>query len=173
MFKSKYINLYNVIFPIWLLWILPITWIVVLPANFIIDSAVIIITLMFFKIKNIKTITKKAVIKTWLFGFLADIIGTLIMFSSNLIEFDYDTSIGKWWYDNISSAVSYNPFKSIYSILWVILCIIITSTLIYIFNYKICFNNTELNIIQRKKVAFSLAIFTAPYLFIIPTYWFY
>ena len=28
------IKLYNVIFPIWLLWLIPITWLVVLPANF-------------------------------------------------------------------------------------------------------------------------------------------
>ena len=49
---KKELKLYNVIFPIWFLWLVPITWIVVLPANFIIDLAVIVLTLKYLKDKK-------------------------------------------------------------------------------------------------------------------------
>ena len=35
--KNTDVRLYNVLFPVWLLWFFPVTWIVVLPANFVID----------------------------------------------------------------------------------------------------------------------------------------
>jgi len=35
--KKNQVKIYNLIFPIWLLWLIPATWIVVLPANFLID----------------------------------------------------------------------------------------------------------------------------------------
>ena len=31
---NKTVKLYNLVFPVWLLWIVPLTWIVVLPVNF-------------------------------------------------------------------------------------------------------------------------------------------
>ena len=32
--KGKKIKLYNMAFPIWLLWLIPITWFIILPVNF-------------------------------------------------------------------------------------------------------------------------------------------
>ena len=49
---TKKVRLYNVVFPIWLLWIVPVTWLVVLPANFIIDLAIILIALRLLKIEK-------------------------------------------------------------------------------------------------------------------------
>ena len=87
------------------------------------------------------------------------------MFLANIIEFNYETQFGKWWYTNISSAVSYNPFESIYAVLWVSVCVIIAAFFIYLFNYKFCLKKSNLDNEQKKKLALSLAIFTAPYLF--------
>lgn len=165
-------KLYNVIFPIWLLWLFPITWIVVLPANFLIDLTVILLTFKFLKISEIKKITKSIILKVWIFGFIADSIGTIFMFSVNIINFDYQTPLGKWWYE-IMSAVNYNPFENIYAFLWTTFCLIITSSFIYLFNYKICLKNAELELKAKKKLALSLAIFTTPYLFYMPTAWFF
>lgn len=167
------VKLYNVIFPIWLLWLFPITWIVILPANFIIDLLVIILTLRFLKVQNIKDIAKSVIFKVWIFGFLSDFIGTGFMMLSNLIDFDYNSPIGKWWYDNITNAVSYNPYRSIYAVVWVTLCVIITAIAIYLFNYKFALKKSGLEDNQKKRLALSLAIFTAPYTFLIPTMWFY
>ncbi len=166
-------KLYNVIFPIWLLWLFPMTWIVVLPANFIIDLIVVVLTLRFLKVQNIKSITKPIILKVWIFGFVSDFIGTLLMLLSNIIDFDYNTSLGEWWYDNIKNAVSYNPYRSIYAVIWVRLCVAITAIAIYLFNYKLVLKKSSLEDSQKKKLALSLAIFTAPYTFLIPTMWFY
>ncbi|NLL00871.1 MAG: hypothetical protein GX271_09455 [Clostridiales bacterium] len=171
--KRKNVKLYNIIFPIWLLWLIPTTWIVVLPANFIIDLLLVVLTLKYLKVENIKPIAKSIIFKVWIFGFLADFIGTFLMLLSNIIDFDYNTPIGEWWYNNITNAVSYNPFTSIYAILWVTVCVVITAILIYIFNYRLVLRKSSLEDSQKKKLALSLAIFTAPYTFFIPTAWFY
>lgn len=171
--KKNNVKLYNLIFPIWLLWLIPIIWIVVLPANFIIDMIVIVVTMKYLKIQNIKENTKAVIFRVWMFGFIADFIGTALMFTANVIDFDYKTQIGKWWYSNISNAVSYNPFESIYAILWVTVSVIITGFFIYLFNYKFTLNKSNLDNNQKKKLALSLAVFTAPYLFYIPTTWFF
>ncbi|MDU5080438.1 hypothetical protein [uncultured Tissierella sp.] len=171
--KKHSIKLYNIIFPIWFLWLIPITWIVVLPANFLIDLIVIVLTMKHLKIENIKQKAKTAIFRVWIFGFIADFIGTAAMFIPNVINFSYDTALGQWWYKNIISAVSYNPFQSIYSMLWVTVCVIITAFFIYLFNYKFCLKKSDLDDIQRKKLALSLAVFTAPYLFYLPTSWFF
>lgn len=171
--KKNSIKLYNVIFPIWLLWMIPTTWFVVLPANFLIDLLVVVLTMKYLKIQDIKTNAKSVILKVWIFGFIADFIGTIGMFLSVLIDFDYETAIGQWWYNNITNAVALNPFENIYSILWVALCVILTAIIIYIFNKKICLKKLNILDEQKRKIALSLAIFTAPYLFYLPTAWFF
>lgn len=171
--KKNNIKLYNLIFPIWLLWLFPITWLVVLPANFLIDLMVVAVTLKYLKIQEIKQNIKAVIFSVWMFGFAADFIGTAAMLLPNIISFNYETQLGKWWHTNITNAVSYNPFESIYAVLWVSGCVILTAFLIYLFNYKYCLNKTNLDNTQKKKLALSLAVFTAPYLFYIPTAWFF
>lgn len=171
--KKHSIKLYNVIFPIWILWLVPITWIVVLPANFLIDLLVVVLTMKCMKLPNIKENAKAVILRVWVFGFIADFIGTAVMFLSNIIDFNYETALGKWWHNNITNAVAYNPFESIYALTWVTLCVVITAFFIYIFNYKICLNRSTMSNKQKKVLALSLAIFTAPYLFYLPTCWFF
>lgn len=170
---KKTIKLYNLIFPIWLLWIIPTTWIIVLPANFLIDITVVMLTFRYLKITEIRKKTKAVILKTWIYGFAADFIGTALMLLSNLIDFDTDTRFGHWWYENILNAVAYDPFSSPYSILWITVCVMITAFFIYMFNYRLCFKKLDIEEAQKKKLALSLAVFTAPYLFYLPTSWFF
>lgn len=167
------IKIYNMIFPIWILWLVPITWLIVLPGNFIIDSAVILIALKLLKIDGKKEIYKKTILKIWIFGFISDFIGTAIMIISGLIKFNRSEVMRDWWYKNIEMPVFYNPFQSVYGFLWVTLALIITSVFIYIFNYKISFKNLDIEEKHKKKLALYLAIFTAPILFYLPTSLFY
>ena len=171
--KKNGVRLYNVIFPIWLLWLVPVTWIVVLPANFLIDLLVVVLTMKYLKIQDLKLNVRAVILRVWMFGFIADFIGTAAMFMANVIDFGYETELGKWWYDNITNAVSFNPFESIYSVLWVTGCVIITAFFIYLFSYKFSLKKSKLSNEQRKKLALSLAVFTAPYLFYLPTAWFF
>ena len=168
--NRRSVKLYNVIFPIWLLWVIPVTWVVVLPANLIIDGLVILLSKKFLKLPDFKI--RSVLLYTWVFGFLSDFIGTLCMFTSNLISPDTQTRVGNWWYDHITNAVSYDPFQNVYSLLWVTACVIITACFIYFFNYRYSFKKLDLTYAQRKKLSLSLAVFTAPYLFYLPTVWF-
>ena len=61
--KKKSIKLYNVIFPIWLLWLIPMTWVIVLPANFLIDLLVVVLTMKYLKVKEIKLNAKSVILK--------------------------------------------------------------------------------------------------------------
>ena len=73
--KKNQTKLYNVIMPIWLLVIFPFTWIIILPLNYLIDTLVLRLTMKHLNIENRKEIYKMTILKTWLFGFLADFIG--------------------------------------------------------------------------------------------------
>lgn len=169
----KGMTLYNVIFPIWLLALFPITWIVVIPANFLIDLLVMLGAMKYLKVINKKQIIKKAIFKVWIIGFIADFVGSFFMFLVNLININYNSALGKWWYENLASPVMYNPFDSIYAILWTTICVIISAALIYILNKKWTLKHTGLNQYQKHKISLTLAVFTAPYLFYIPTQWFW
>ncbi|ODR50446.1 hypothetical protein BEI59_15660 [Eisenbergiella tayi] len=163
------------IFPLWLLWIIPSTWIVILPANFLIDLAVLLITMHCLKISGRKEIIKRSVWKIWVFGFISDFIGTFFMFLVNIIDsfLDYRSPLTEWWYNNLTNAVTYNPLSTPAAFLWTILCILISGSCIFLFNYHFCLRKAVPDQILRKKLALSLAIFTAPYLFLVPTSWFF
>ena len=164
------IKIYNMFFPIWLLWLFPFTWSVVLPGNFIIDSLVLLLTLKVLKINDKKKIYKKTILKIWGFGFLSDFIGCLIMLIPGFIG--TKLPVNEWWLNNLTRAIASSPFTSIYSVVWIIISIIITSFFIYLFNYKVSFKKLDIEEKSKKKLALSLAIFTAPYLFLLPTTWF-
>lgn len=165
----KDVKLYNVLFPIWMLVLFPLTWLIVLPGNFIIDFTVVALTMKFLKLPDIIKTTKTVIIRVWLMGFVADFIGTAGMLLSNFLDTWVNTDFS---YD-LMFAVNYNPFESIWGFLWVTVCVVISAVLIYIFNYKWCLKNTAFDEAQRKKIALSLAIFTAPYLFYLPSMLFY
>ena len=171
--EKKGTKLYNLIFPIWLLWFSPLCWILVLPANYYLDFLVILLTLKYLNVENSKEYTKEVIMKVWLFGFLADIIGTFLMFLPNLIDLDSTTAIGRWWYDNLIYSVCYDPFSNFGGFLWIAFCLLVSGFLIYFFNRKISLKKSSLPLKEQKTVCLSLAIFTTPYLFLLPTKWFY
>lgn len=162
-------KLYNVMFPIWFLVLFPITWIAVIPANFLIDLLVLFLTMKLCKMQDIKQNLKSAILKTWLMGFVADLIGTAGMFlaavGGDLLPDPYRV----WFNNQIGLGVMMNPFSSIGSFLWTAFFTALSGFLIYLFNVKFCLKKTTLNLVQRKKLALFVAIFTAPYLFFLPT----
>ena len=161
--KSTDVRLYNVLFPIWLLWFIPLTWLVVLPGNFIIDLSVLFFTLKYLKVGERKQICKKCIIRVWLCGFAADLLGSLLMFTPTLLDINED----------LISAINMNPFDSIWAFIWATICLVFAGICIYFFNLKYCLANSDLDHAVKKKVALSMTIFTAPYLFYLPSEWFY
>lgn len=165
-------TLYNMIFPIWMLCFFPQTWIVVLPANFIIDFLVIALTMKHLKITEVFKKSKKVILKVWVMGFVADIFGALGMISTSGIFSNNFSSFGVWWSRNMSNQILFSTYSNPLSFIIVCLCVVLSAFMIYIFNYNFCLKKIDISNAERKKLSISLAVFTAPYLFLVPTQWF-
>ena len=148
--NKKGIKLYNVLFPVWMLMIIPTVWLIILPGNFIIDSALLIISMFVLKIPDKKLFYKKHIFKIFSFGMISDFIGAgFIFLTFALLEMG---ERGDELYLTLPA-------------------LLISSALIFIFNYFITFNKDEK--IIRMKLSLIFAIFTAPYAFLIPISWIY
>lgn len=143
------IKILNIIFPLWFMYFFPMFWLIAIPANFIIDSIVLIVSMFILKVNEKKKFYIRNIWKVFLFGFASDIIGSVLMFTV-LYLFDLG-----------------NP-DALYLTLPGLL---ISAGLIFIFNYFISFRKID----KKQRLIFSLifSIITAPYLFLIPMAWIY
>ncbi|MCD8162837.1 MAG: hypothetical protein LUE09_05210 [Synergistaceae bacterium] len=117
---------------------------------------------------------KTVILKVWLCGFAADFIGTVGMLSTLFMDGgSFGGGVGNWLRRNVAAAVERNHFDSIFSLLWVAGCVALAAFFIYLFNYSFCLSKAGLEEGEKKKLALSLAVFTAPYLFFffLPTEW--
>ena len=157
--KEKF---YNVLFPIWMLVFLPTPlWFFLIPANYLIDYLVLRHCKKKLGIEEEKFLLKY----TWLvclFGFISDFLGALFLFVClNVIT-------GPEYHDVIQ-AISMNPFHDIRGFLLIVVGIAIAAFFIYLCNYLFFIKGYEKE--KAKYIALRMALFTAPYLFLIPLYW--
>lgn len=157
---KKNVKMYNVLFPIWIIFLLPPVILLVLPGNFIIDSLVLLIGMACLKISNKKKIYLKTILKVWIVGFVADIIGSVILLGTQLLPYSMNS---------ITTATATNPFTNIYSLILVILAVLVSGICIYILNFIISFRKIEITVKKKKGICLVLAVMTAPYLFFIPS----
>ena len=129
-------KLYNVMFPVWFLLILPASWIVVIPANFVIDLLVLFLTMKFCKMPDIGKNLKSAVLKTWILGFAADLIGAAGMFLAGIGGDYLPGAFGEWFMEHIGNAVVMNPFETVGGFLWTAFFVALAGFFIYLFNLK-------------------------------------
>jgi|GEM_PF-308769 len=160
-------KMYNILFPIFLLFLYPMTWIGILPINFIIDLLVFDISMRHLKIENRKKLLFPAMWKIWSFGFLSDLIGCTV-----LVVFVQIATFIPSLYD-VVSGIAWNPYSNIVSFLLTVLSILTAGYLIYIFNKKYALKKTGMDEIQKHRTALYLAVFTSPYVLLIPTMWLY
>ncbi len=148
--KKRDIRLYNVLFPLWMLLLFPQAWLIVLPGNFLIDSAVLLLSMPALKIADKKSWYKKHILKIYLFGMLSDIIGAAYIF---LLSFVFELGVyGDEWYLTVPG-------------------LLIAAALIFVFNYFVTFRKAEKGLRWRSALIF--AIVTAPYTFLVPSRWIY
>ncbi len=159
----------NIIFPIFMLWLFPSTWIFIIIANFIIDFAVVYFTCRYLHIKKIKHLLKKSFIITYLSGFVADFIGNLILIFLPEIVYLFNNNLAS----SLSYAIFWNPYSNLLGFLAILLVVILCSFIIWALNYYIAFKSSGISLDERFKLSLSLAIFTAPYLFLLPSYLIY
>ncbi|MGM9532050.1 hypothetical protein [Intestinibacter sp.] len=166
-------KLYNMIMPIWLLIIFPVTWVVILPLNYLIDTLVLKLTIKKLNVQNKNEIYKMTILKTWIYGFLGDFIGAAIILAVSCGLYDIvnlETAFGA--VVGQMSMVMLNPFDNIFSFLIALIATIVAAYFIYLFNYKFAlkkaFEKGYIDESTKKKIAISMAVFTAPYVFFLP-----
>lgn len=166
----KQIKLNNVIFPVWFLLFMPPVTFITLFGNFIIDSIVVMICFSVFKLSNhidLKAFYKKNILKVWIFGFLSDILGAIILLYTGILGNFLNLPSG------VITGINFDPFSNIGALLIVILAMLVSAFFIFIFNYNLTFKKSVEDKKLRFKVAITLAIVTMPWTFLIPTKWFY
>lgn len=152
----KDVKLYNLIFPMWSLYFfglffLPF-WLILLPANFIVDTAVLLLLLRWLKLPEKKALYWKSIWKTWGFGFLADFVASgILIAASDLIDFSFNV-------------YTVNPG----SVLFTTVGVVLAGLLIYFFHMRFVWRKIDLEEEQKKKIALGMAILTAPYLMYLP-----
>ncbi len=167
---KKDVRLFNVILPIWIIWLFPPILLVCIVANTIIDFVVTYVCLKHQKISDPFQKAKKVLFKVVCFGFLADFIGAAILIAITYLPIML--RLGQFSND-MMRAISYNPFENIWAFLLIALVIGIVAAIIYKFSMKYSLDKLDLALEEKKKVAAWLAIFTAPYTFLIPMAWFW
>lgn len=145
--KKKDVRLYNVLFPLWALFLIPQSWLVAVPGNFILDSLALIAAMYCFHMEDKKEFYKDHILKVFLFGFLADFIAAGAMWAAVLL-----LEVG-------------GPMGD--SLLLTVPGVVFAAGLIWVFNYCFTFRICEKPL--RKSLALFLAVATAPYTFLIPS----
>lgn len=106
------------------------------------------------------------IIKVWLYGFYADLLGAILMSVAGgaTSEANYD----------FHAALMYtSPFEYMPAALFALLCVILTGVLIYRFNSRKALLGADIDDRTRRLTALAMAIITAPWTFLLPTRWFY
>ncbi len=153
---KKNIKLYNMIFPIWGMILFPAFWIIIIPLNFLIDSVVLTVSMRYLKLDNKLHLYKKTILKVVAFGFLSDIIGALFVFGVASLDDVFP----------VLEHIVYEPANSLITFLIMAIIVAITGVIIYVFNKKVSFKKLEVDEVYKHKLSLSLAVFTAPYLFL-------
>ena len=161
--KRKSTRLYNLFFPVWLLFLHPALIAAALPINFGIDLLVVYLTLRAMNIENKKELLKAKAWRTWLFGFAADGIGGVILLILSQIPVTYDI---------FGLDLYLNPFRSVQALLIMLAVMALVGYLIYLFNRKFVYRDTDLTDKQQRSICLALAIATTPYFYLLPTVWF-
>jgi hypothetical protein len=161
-------RLYNIILPIWLLiWFPSWLWLIVIPANWLIDF---LVTRAALKHAGDTAYASRSMRLSWkicLAGFISDFVGSLILLGAMYLL----GAIGGDFHA-IEFGLNWNPFSNIFSVLIILAAILVSAICIYHLNKRILQKET-LTAEQVKKTALALAVITAPYLYLLPASLFY
>lgn len=162
------VRLYNVIFPLWMLLFFPVTWLLVIPANFVFDSLILLVAVRVMKLPKKKELYVKSIFRVWIFGFLADLVGAawmLLIYGiaawSDLIGYEVE----------FIEAFMVNPWKNFFALAFTVVALLISGGLIYFLNRRWTFESQPLTDRVKRHLSLCLAVTTAPYFFLIPLNW--
>ena len=169
--SRKTVTLYNLLFPIWILvWLPTPLWLLIIPGNYLIDRLVFTISAKKQKPKLEKKFFRKHTWKLFLFGFLADFIGSILLLIPLLIP--VPDGVGKHYnqsfFGKFMNALQFNAFSNPAALLYTLFAIAVAGLLIYVFDKSVLMKTKEFEPEQAKKIAFLMAVITAPYLYLVP-----
>ena len=151
---KKKVCLYNLIFPIYMLYVLPSPfWLLVLPANFLIDSLVLILTAKA-RTTNWKEVWKSSITRVFFVGFLCDMAGGAVCWLMEDLMRHFKMHANRW------------PDMLLIKVPG----IMIAGVLIFFVNKSLSFRKSRLEPAQVRYLSLMLAVFTAPYTMILPFY---
>lgn len=107
---KREVRLYNLILPVWLIWLFPQLLIFVAPANLLVDGLVLILTLMALKHQEKRAVVKALWGKFWIRGFLADFIGVLLLLPGGFLS-SFLPNVS--WASDVGSAICTTPFSTL------------------------------------------------------------
>ena len=161
--RSK--KLYNILLPIWLLWIFPQVWLIVLPGNLAVDVLVLLLALAVLGHSGKRAVVKALWWKLWLLGFAADAVGVGWMVLGM-----FTAAYGQgWWAENLTD-ITGSPFRTPLALAWTLAGVAIAGVCIYFFDKRAMKGCPLLAPRERHVAALLLAILTAPWLFLVPMY---
>ena len=161
------LRLYNVIFPVWMMFLVPQVWLIALPGNLVIDVVVLAVTLKVLGHGSKLAVVKELWWKFWLFGFLADFVGVAALLPCLFLM--SVPGIGGVMED-MFSPLMHNPFLSLPSFLWMAAAVALAGYCIYRFDMRAMRDCDALTDGEKKKIALAMAVCTAPWLFFVPMY---
>lgn len=138
-------------------YLFPTLWLISLPFNFVIDSAVLLIGFKIFGKEKVWHNWRRSILLSWIFGYLSDITATILMLC-------FEFAAGRMFDTSVMS----NPFGHPAKFLCTLFAVLVAGVLIYVFNAKVALRKTELDEKNKKKVALLMAIVTMPFPFFMP-----
>ena len=161
---------FDFIIPLWAFWAFPPCWIAIIPITAILCSIVMYLSLRYLKINNRSKILRKTIIKSTFFSFLCDYIVVVLIYTlESGQDFINPKSDFYHWYKNIFlRALERNPFSNVFALLVLCSIIILLRIINYKLNKRFTFSKLDIEEENKKKLALATAIFTAPYIFLIP-----
>ena len=151
------VRLYNVLFPAWMFYLFPSwLWLVILPANFAVDSLVLCLAMRRLGIAGQREIWRKSILRIWAFGFLSDFLGALLTLALMLTIDAF----------HLTWDIYLFPGTTLLAVPGVAL----SAFLIYFFDKRYAFSKCALPQDRVRRLSLALSIFTAPYAMLIPLY---
>ena len=172
---KKQVKLYNVLFPVWLLWLFPQMLLIVLPGNLAIDCLVLFCALSALKHTQKGAVLKQLWWKFWLLGFAADLVGTAWMFSTLLPSLltggnSANSPALRWWEQTMLGSPMLRPWTHPLTFLWTLAGVAIAGACIYFFDKRAMKKCELLTDREKHVIALAMAVATAPWLFFWPAY---
>ena len=159
---KREIRLYNIIFPVWMLWMFPPAWLVVLPGNLLFDGLVLLLSLTALGCAGKRSRMRALLLPFWGCGFLADFAGMAWMYLGLFLS-----GLSGGW-------TPYRPFAHPAAFAWTLSAVALSGVCIYFLDRTVL--KGELApppLRQRRIIALAMAVFTAPWTFLLPSSWIY